>query len=80
MTRIEVEQETADRLAEKAESKGMSVDSLLRGLLDKMDSAPLTELTLEEFDGILDELAAGSESLPALPTDFSRADIYMDHD
>jgi hypothetical protein len=79
VTRIEVEQETADRLAEKAEAKGMSVDDLLKRMLDKMDSVPLTELTLEEFDRILDELAAGSEHLPALPADLSQADIYLDH-
>lgn len=43
-------------------------------------SATFTELTLEDFDRILDELAAGSENIPALPSDFSRADIYEDHD
>jgi hypothetical protein len=32
-----------------------------------------------EFEALLDELAAGAE-LPHLPADFSRADIYSDHD
>jgi len=34
----------------------------------------------EEFDRDMDELAAGLEELPILPEDFSRADIYVDHD
>jgi hypothetical protein len=35
----------------------------------------------EEFDRLLDEFfAANPEKLPALPADFSRADIYSDHD
>lgn len=33
-----------------------------------------------ELDAILDELAAGTEHLPPLPPNFSRADIYFDHD
>jgi len=38
------------------------------------------EMPLDEFDRWLDELSAGTERLPSLPTDFSRADIYQDHD
>jgi len=37
------------------------------------------ELTNEEFDRLLDELASGPP-LPRLAADFSRADIYSDHD
>jgi hypothetical protein len=33
----------------------------------------------EEFDRLLDDLPAGV-SAPHLPNDFSRADIYTDHD
>jgi len=36
--------------------------------------------SLEEFDRDMDELTAGMEGLPVLPRDFSRADIYTDHD
>ena len=35
-------------------------------------------LSLTELESIFDELAV--EGLPVLPTDFSRADIYYDHD
>lgn len=80
MTRIEIEQDTAERLAEKAKSTGISVDSLLNNLLDTSDLTPRDAVTFEEFDRILDELAADPEDIPPLPTDFSRADIYLDHD
>jgi hypothetical protein len=80
MTRIEVEQDTAERLAKKAKSTGISVDSLLRDLLDTTDLTPRAAVTLEEFDRILDELTAGPQDLPPLPADFSSADIYLDHD
>ena len=36
-------------------------------------------LSDSEFERLLDELAAGP-GLPQLPPDFSRADIYADHD
>jgi hypothetical protein len=36
-------------------------------------------LSAEEFDRLLDELATGAP-LPQLRADFSRADIYADHD
>ena len=35
----------------------------------------------KEFEQVLDDFfAAHPEELPALPADFSRADIYDDHD
>jgi hypothetical protein len=34
-------------------------------------------MTIEEFDRQLDELAL---DVPPLPADFSRADIYLEHD
>jgi hypothetical protein len=50
-------------------------------------TAPATALDIggdaavsdNEFELLLDELASGPE-LPHLPADFSRADIYADHD
>ncbi len=41
---------------------------------------PGLSLSLEEFDRLLDELSEGLPPLPPLPADFSRADIYEDHD
>ncbi len=45
---------------------------------------PITDvdksLSLEDFDRDMDDLADGLEGLPILPQDFSRKDIYSDHD
>ena len=40
------------------------------------DPAPLSD---DDFERMLDELASGT-ALPHLPADFSRADVYADHD
>ncbi len=37
-------------------------------------------ISLEEFDRILDEITAQPMPVKSLPIDFSRADIYADHD
>jgi hypothetical protein len=34
----------------------------------------------EEVDRWIDELSSGLDNLPPLPADFSRADLYDDHD
>jgi len=38
------------------------------------------EPSLVEFDSLLEQVSAGLSLLPALPVDFSRADIYAEHD
>ena len=38
------------------------------------------DLSVEEFDTLLDEAANLFPPLPSLPADFSREDIYADHD
>ena len=40
----------------------------------------LTELSEEEFDAVMEEFTNGTEGLLPLPPDFSRKDIYCDHD
>ena len=37
-------------------------------------------IPVEQLDRLLDELSAGLTNLPPLPHDFSRADLYEDHD
>jgi predicted DNA-binding antitoxin AbrB/MazE fold protein len=37
------------------------------------------DLSDEDFTRLLDELASGP-TLPHLPADFSRSDVYLDHD
>lgn len=82
-TYIEVEPETAERLADNAKARGMSVDDYLRGLLEEADAqvGHSPRATLEEFGAALDALAEGSEDLPVLPPEAnSRAFYYEDHD
>ena len=84
ITQLEIEQETAQRLKEHAESRHMSVDALLKTILDGIENgteaAQTAVIPLADFDRYLDELAVGPDTIPALPADFSRADIYRDHD
>lgn len=42
-------------------------------------AVPDAVLSDEDFERLLDELASGP-ALPHLPADFSRADVYRDHD
>jgi hypothetical protein len=78
---IEVAPDTAQMLQANAAARKISLDDYLRKLA-KADSLTTSAptITLEEFDRDMDELAAGLEGLPVLPQDFSRADIYADHD
>jgi hypothetical protein len=53
------------------------------GIVNNVESpanslAPKYELSPEEFERQFDELAF--DDVPPLPPDFSRADIYLDHD
>ena len=72
-------------LEAKAARNGTTVEAYLAALAerDAQDSITvmpaLTEMPLDEFDRLLDELSDGPP-LPRLPNDFSRADIYADHD
>ena len=43
----------------------------------KQPTAPQDRLSDEEFERLLDKMAI---DVPPLPPDFSRADIYLDHD
>jgi hypothetical protein len=79
MTTIEIEQRTAEILKAKAEANGLSLDDYLR-LLAEGEALPVAALEATEIDRILDELAQGGEDLAPLPMNFSREDIYFDHD
>jgi hypothetical protein len=73
------------KLLGQAKLQGLSLEAYLRRLAEQKaegnGETPATAqpLTDEEFERSLDELARGS-TLPPLPADFSRADIYSDHD
>jgi len=94
MTTIEIEQRTAEMLKVKAEARGLSLADYLRLLAESEalynaalnvlntlnDNAKSAILEATEIDRVLDELAQGSEGVAPLPANFSREDIYVDHD
>jgi hypothetical protein len=77
----DVTPETAETLRAKAAAQGLSVDAYLRALLG-LGSATnaLADMSDEEFDALMEDFAKGTEHVPPLPPDFSREDIYSDHD
>jgi hypothetical protein len=52
--------------------------TVLLGLLNERTA--LAEMAEAEFEAFIEDLSKGSERFPPLPPDFSRADIYTDHD
>ena len=83
-TRIEIQPEIAERLITYAKAKGVSVDALLRDVLDGLGAATQardSEPSLTEFERDMGALAEGTEHLPApYHGTYSREDIYFDHD
>ena len=79
---LELQPELEARAAQAAEARGLPVEDYLKAILERALIAadtPSSELTLEEFDALMDELAEGSDDLPVPPV-LSRADIYLDRD
>ena len=79
---------TEQTLRERASREGKSLESYLQDVVAQAaldaNGAALTPSTsnppIAELDRWLDEFAAGLPSLPTLPGDFSRADLYAEHD
>lgn len=76
MISIQIDDSTAKAIAAIAAARQMTVDEYLRSLvaheMEILESKPVTE-----FDQELESLLFDG---PSLPMDFSRADIYADHD
>jgi hypothetical protein len=73
--------ETIDRLAQKAQAEGLSLDAYLNILLGLLnEGTAVAEMSEAEFEAFIEDFSKSSEHLPPLPTDFSRADIYTDRD
>ncbi|MGH8070245.1 MAG: hypothetical protein ACRERE_34395 [Candidatus Entotheonellia bacterium] len=73
--------ETIDRLAKKAQAAGLSLDAYLNALLGLLnEGTALAEMSEAEFEAFIEDFSKGSEHFPPLPPDFSRVDIYTDHD
>jgi plasmid stability protein len=82
------------RLRERASRDGRSVEGYVLKLIERDATGPFPgpvvdasgvqpgqgpALSDDQFESLLDDLASGPER-PHLPADFSRADIYADHD
>jgi hypothetical protein len=78
---IEVSPETAQLLAARAAERRLALDAYLHTLA-AADATPAVnaQSELAEFDRDMDALAAGLPELPVLPPDFSRLDLYAEHD
>ena len=87
---LQLTDETDRKLRDRAEAAGQSIESLVEELVvDAVDAVAAPQqrprfisepnLTDEEFQKVLDEIASGPRGVP-LPPDFSREDIYNDHD
>ena len=77
---IEVSSETAEILKANAAARKLSLSDYVRALAEADARGAVTpKSSVDEFDRDMDELAAGLEGLPILPRDFSRADIYDEH-
>ncbi len=77
MPPIQLDEKTAARLAAMALQCGMTVEAYLRLVVAGENPMAKTESTAHDFDAELDALLFDG---PSLPADFSRADIYADHD
>lgn len=77
MPQIEVDNETAQRVAVQAAAQGLSPGEYLRAVVPAAPVDGSAVLPLDELDAELESLAL---RLPTLPENFSRADIYDDHD
>lgn len=75
MVTIQIDEKTAEGLERQARTLGLSVTDYLRTLVPS--SASGTRPSWDEFEN---QFLALSTPAPSLPADFSRADIYCDHD
>jgi hypothetical protein len=73
--------ETIDRLAQQAQVEGLSLDAYLSALLELLnEETAWAEMSEAQFEAFTEDFSKGSEHFPPLPPDFSRTDIYTDHD
>ena len=77
----QLDPQTMAALTAAADARGLSVEQYVRAIAPMPSESPGDTVELDDVDRWLDELAApvtaGGGSLPA---DFSRADIYCNHD
>jgi hypothetical protein len=85
---LRLSSDTERRLRARAVLSGTTLEGYLEQLaqrdVERDDVAgpgvvPAASIPEQEFEHLLDQLA-GADTLPQLPADFSRSDIYADHD
>ena len=80
-TPLEIQPDLADKLTTLAKARGVSVDDLLKEIIETLEPRSNGEFSLAEFDRDMDLLTQGMEHLPAnYQGSYSREDIYSDHD
>ena len=75
-------------LRERAAQNGLPLEAYLRQLVEQDAEAAnggtgtpsAAHVSPAEFDRLLDEVSEGLPPLATLPADWSRGDIYADHD
>lgn len=77
MPTIQIDDHTAKALEAIAASHQMSVADYLAELVSHQKAADASPISLDEWDAELDAMSIDG---PTLRSDFSRADIYFDHD
>jgi hypothetical protein len=77
MPSIQIDEQTAKALETVAASHQMSVAEYLASIVAHQTVAATSPISLEDWEAELDALSIDG---PTLPSDFSRADIYIDHD
>jgi len=80
---IELEPQIASQLAALAAARGVTVQQLLKEFVEQMSTlAPNSPLpTMDEFEADLRAFAEGTENQQSsYAGDYSREDIYFDHD
>ncbi|MCY2967166.1 MAG: hypothetical protein NT069_26605 [Planctomycetota bacterium] len=77
MKTVELDDRTAEQLTSLAAANGLTPADYLKLLFPPGNGEFRSGLTLDQLEGLLSELSFDGRSLPE---DFSRADIYDDHD
>lgn len=79
MVNIELREQTAERISAQAEAKGLSVAEFLEQLVPATDIGVASPTRLKT-DDLIEAIEEASFDGGVLPADFSRADLYRDHD
>lgn len=77
MASVVLNDRTVDELEARARASGMTVDEYVKLLLGAPGATSAARPSWDEVESLLKEHAHDG---PALPADFSRADIYCEHD